>query len=86
MVNNETLNVHETARTNAQADYCRRLCKVLTRYATPQETAALAASLEDFTHNIIKARPAQGLNDAAYHLYGRFCLAETGLLKPQVKP
>ena len=86
MDHNESETVQAIARQAALADYSRKLCKLLTRYATVQETVALAASLEDFRDAIIKARPAQGLHDAAYHLYGRFYLDESCMLKAEVKP
>lgn len=57
-----------------QAEYCKRLCKVLTRYANADELPALVDMLEAFKTDILTQRHAPGLNDAAYHLYAVFHL------------
>ncbi len=55
-----------------QADYCRRLGKVITRYLTPSELQAYGEHLEAFAAQVTASRPAQGLHDASYHLRMRF--------------
>ena len=55
-----------------QADYCRRLGKVITRYLTPDELQAYGEHLEAFAAQVTASRPAQGLHDASYHLRMRF--------------
>ncbi len=55
-----------------QADYCRRLGKVITRYLTPSELQAYGEHLEAFAAQVTASRPAQGLRDASYHLRMRF--------------
>lgn len=55
-----------------QADYCRRLGKIITRYLTPTELQAYGEHLEAFAAQVTASRPAQGLHDASYHLRMRF--------------
>lgn len=55
-----------------QADYCRSLGKVITRYLTPSELRAYGEHLEAFAAQVTASRPAQGLHDASYHLRMRF--------------
>ena len=55
-----------------QAEYCRRLGKVITRYLTPSELQAYGEHLESFVAQVTGNRPAQGLHDASYHLRMRF--------------
>ena len=54
------------------ADYCRSLGKVITRYLTPSELQAYGEHLEAFAAQVTASRPAQGLHDASYHLRMRF--------------
>ena len=54
------------------AEYCRRLGKVITRYLTPTELQAYSEHLEAFAAQVTASRPAQGLHDASYHLRLRF--------------
>ena len=54
------------------ADYCRSLGKVITRYLTPSELQAYGEHLEAFAAQVTTSRPAQGLHDASYHLRMRF--------------
>lgn len=55
-----------------QAEYCRCLGKVITRYLTPSELQAYGEHLEAFAVQVTASRPAQGLHDASYHLRLRF--------------
>ena len=59
-------------RGERQADYCRSLGKVITRYLTPSELQAYGEHLEAFAAQVTASRPAQGLHDASYHLRMRF--------------
>ncbi|WP_312563064.1 hypothetical protein [Diaphorobacter sp.] len=61
-----------------QADYCRRLGKVITRYLTPDELWAYGEHLEAFAAQVTASRPAQGLHDASYHLRLRFKMPGAG--------
>lgn len=63
-------------RGERQADYCRRLGKVITRYLTPSELQAYGEHLEAFAAQVTASRPAQGLHDASYHLRMRFKMPE----------
>jgi len=62
-------------RGERQADYCRSLGKVITRYLTPSELQAYGEHLEAFAAQVTASRPAQGLHDASYHLRMRFKMA-----------
>jgi hypothetical protein len=71
--------LQQTAETERQRDYCKKLCKMLTRYAIADELPALVKTLEDFKSTMLQKRYAPGLNDATYDLYANFHLRRVGV-------
>ena len=68
----ELVKRHDPAAAQARRkDYCRELCRTITRYAEDSEITELARALEGVSASILARRYCPGLNAAAYDVFAR---------------